>query len=84
MKITAQLTSAMPAGVTLKLALTPIAGATGVPAVTLSVAAQAVLDNITNNNNLSSTVTYSLSATAAAGVVSSQNRTVLFTLAAFP
>ncbi|HEY5060148.1 MAG TPA: hypothetical protein VII52_01370, partial [Gemmatimonadaceae bacterium] len=53
MKITAQLTSAMPAGVTLKLALTPIAGATGVPAVTLSVAAQAVLDNITNNTNKS-------------------------------
>jgi hypothetical protein len=84
MKITAQLTSAMPAGVTLKIALTPIAGATGVGTVPLTVAAQAVLNNITNNNPLSSTITYSLSATAAAGVVTSQVRTVLFTLSAFP
>jgi hypothetical protein len=84
MQITAQLTSAMPAGVTLNIALTPVTGATGVGTVPLSVAGQAVLDNITNNANESSTITYSISATAAAGVVTSQVRTVLFTLAAFP
>jgi hypothetical protein len=83
-KITAQLSGNMPAGVTLTINLTAIAGAVAVGTVTLNNTAQTVLNNITNTTNQTGAITYTLSATAAAGVMTSATRTVTFTLVAYP
>lgn len=83
-KIIAQLNMNMPAGLTLRVNLSPVGGSSSAETVTLTTVPQAVVNNITNNSNLSNTITYSLSATTAAGVVPGQNRSVTFTLTAFP
>lgn len=81
--VTAQLSAAMPAGVTLtiNLAVSGVAVSAGV--VTLTTAPVNVVTNIRGKISAKS-ITYSLSATTAAGVVSSQTRRVTLTAVAAP
>jgi hypothetical protein len=80
--VTASINSPMPAGVTLTITLAASKG-TSAGAVTLSTVAQNVVTTITNRMS-SQTITYNLSATAAAGVVSSQTRRVTLTQISTP
>ena len=82
-KVTAQLSAAMPAGVTLKVQLAAPGNATSLGLVALSTVAQDVVTGVNNNLNTRS-ITYELSATLAAGVVARQSRTVTLTLIATP
>lgn len=75
--ITAHLNSAMPAGVTLTITLAANRGSSA-GAVTLSTVAQNVVTGITARE-FGQVITYNLSATAAAGVVPLQTRTVTLT-----
>ncbi len=80
-KITAQLSSALPAGATITITLAAQSGATSMGEVTLSTTAQDVVRNIpilSTADNLA--VTYRLSATSAAGVIASSSRTVTLTI----
>jgi hypothetical protein len=82
-QLVASINSAMPAGVTMTISVDAPPGATSVGPVTLTTTPQTVVTNITNKNfssNLS--ITYTLSATSAAGVVASSTKTV--TLAVTP
>jgi hypothetical protein len=79
-KVTASLNSIMPPGVTLTVTITAPTGATALGPVTLDATTRDVVSNIINKTAETKTITYSLSATAAAGVVTSQSRTVTFTL----
>jgi hypothetical protein len=83
-KITAAINSAMPAGTTLQLGLTAVTGSVGVAPVTLSTTAQTVLTNITTTVNRTGAITYTFTATSAAGVITSSTRIVTFTLVAYP
>jgi hypothetical protein len=82
-EITAEINTAMPAGVTLTVDLAAPSGATSVGPVALGIAAHPVVTNI-STAFASSTITYQLSATPAAGVVPAQSRTVTFTIVATP
>ena len=79
-KVTAQLDSDMPAGLTLSVDLGAPTGATSAGATALSSASVDVVTGISKLAEGSLSVGYSLSATAAAGVVSSTSRTVTFTI----
>jgi hypothetical protein len=83
-KITAQLASALPAGVSLIATMTAPAGATSVGPVTLSTTAQDMVTGFGRNLNYTGTITYQLVATASAGVVSTQTRNVTLTILRFP
>jgi hypothetical protein len=85
-KVTGQLNAAMPAGVTLTVTLAAPTGgaATSNGAVALDATARDLVGNITNTTNQTLAMTYNLSATAAAGVIANQNRTVTFTILAWP
>jgi hypothetical protein len=83
--ITAQLTAPLPAGTTLSIALGSTGGgAVSAGTVQLTTSATPVVTNLPNAKvtNASSTITYSFSATSAAGVVAL--RTVNVTLALAP
>ena len=80
--ITASLNSPMPAGVTLKMTLAASKG-TSAGAVALSTVAQNVVTLITRKMS-GQVITYNLSATAAAGVVPLQTRTVTLTQISTP
>jgi hypothetical protein len=82
-KITAQINSPMPTGVTLKVQLEAPAGAESKGAVALSTTARDVVTGIDFAITTRS-ITYELSATVAAGVVPRQSRTVTLTLTAAP
>ena len=79
-KITASINSAMPAGLTLSVDLTPPAGASSAGAQSLSTTAIDVVTGITKSAQGALSVNYSLAATPAAGVVSSTTRTVTYTI----
>ena len=81
-KITAQIDSDTPAGVTLSVSLAAPAGATSAGAVLLGTTAQDVVTGIGTVNASGLNATYTLSATAAAGVVPSTSRTVTYTITA--
>lgn len=81
-KVTAELGSAMPAGVTLSVSLAAPAGATSAGAVSLDTNAQDVVTGVSTVSASGLNVTYTLSATAAAGVVPSGTRTVTYTITA--
>jgi hypothetical protein len=83
-RITGQLLSALPAGLSLVATMTGPAGAIPSGAVTLSTTAQDLVTNIPRNTNFTGTITYQLVATAAAGVVSSQTSNVQLTISRFP
>jgi hypothetical protein len=80
--ITAHINAAMPAGVTLTATLAASKG-TSAGAITLSTVAQNMVTTITKKMS-SQAITYKLSATAAAGVVPLQTRTVTLTLISTP
>jgi hypothetical protein len=81
-KVTAALDLAMPAGLTLGLTLGAPSGATPIADVALGTVAADVVTGITKLNESGKTITYTLSATAAAGVVASADRTVTYTVVA--
>ena len=83
-KITARLNSAMPPGVSLTVTLTAPTGATSLGPVTLDATTRDLVSNIINKTAEVEQITYVLSATAAAGVVAPQSRTVTFTLTQTP
>lgn len=81
-KITAQLDSNMPSGVTLAVTLAAPTGGTSAGAVSLSTTAQDVVTGVSNVNQSGLSIGYTLSATVAAGVVPAGNRTVTYTITA--
>ena len=85
LKIVASLSSVMPPGMTLTVALVaPSLPATSNGAVALDATQRQVVGDITNSISQTNTITYTLSATVAAGVVTSQSRIVTFTLLSWP
>lgn len=83
-KITAQINTNMPAGVTLTVLLVAPSGATNAGRVALDNIARDVVSNITNALPQARTIEYQLSATVSAGVIPSSTRTVTFTLLNYP
>jgi hypothetical protein len=81
-KVTAAIEEAMPAGVTLQVQLAAPAGASSAGSVALGTVASDVVTGITKLDETGKTITYTLSATAAAGVVASASRTVTYTVVA--
>jgi opacity protein-like surface antigen len=81
-KITAEIDSDTPSGLTLSVNLAAPSGATSAGAVQLSTTAQDVVTGISTVNASGLNVTYTLQATSAAGVVPSTSRTVTYTITA--
>jgi hypothetical protein len=81
--ITARINAPMPAGVTLTITLAPGKTGSSSGAVALSTSAQYVETGITRKVT-GATITYELSATAAAGVVPVQTRVVTLTAITVP
>ena len=79
-KITASIGSAMPTGVTLAVTLAAPTGGTSAGAQALTTTAVDLVTGLTKVAEGALGVTYSLSATAAAGVVASTSRTVTYTI----
>ena len=79
-KITASLSSAMPAGLTLSANLGAPAGASSNGLTALTTSAVDLVTGITKLAEGTLGVTYQLDATVAAGVVASQTRTVTYTI----
>ena len=79
-KVTASIGSNMPAGLTLAVNLSAPSGGSSAGAQALSTTAVDVVTGITKLAQGSLGATYSLAATAAAGVVSSSSRTVTYTI----
>jgi hypothetical protein len=79
-KITGAIDSAMPANTTLQVNLTAPTGGSSAGAVTLTTSAADLVTAISQLAESGLTVTYTLSATVAAGVVASDTRTVTLTL----
>jgi hypothetical protein len=80
-KITGAVDVNMPANVTLKANLTAPTGGTSAGATTLTTVAADLVTGITQKAETAKTITYTLSATVAAGVVASDTRTVTLTVA---
>lgn len=83
-KVTAQLNAAMPNGVTLTASFAAPPGATSLGPVALGLTALDVVTGIPRNTNSTRSITYQLSATAAAGVIPLSSRTVTLTIVRFP
>jgi hypothetical protein len=81
-KITAELDADMPAGLTLSIELAAPGGAASTGAQVLSTTAVDLVTGVSLLNAAGLGIDYTLSATSAAGVVSSSSRTVTFTVAA--
>ena len=81
-KVTAQIDSNMPSGVTLSVTLAAPTGGTSAGAVNLSTVAQDVVTGVSNVNQSGLSIGYELSATVAAGVVPAGNKTVTYTITA--
>ena len=84
MKITGYADTPLPAGVTLTISLVAPSGAVSLGTVTLTTSAQDLVRYIPAGTYTSLTVTYTLSATVSAGVVSSNSNHVVLTLADDP
>lgn len=82
--ITAQLNTNMPTGSTMAITLAAPAGATSLGAVALDVTARNVVTGIGRNENSTQNITYTFTATAAAGVIPLSSRTVTLTVIRFP
>ena len=83
-KIVAAIDANMPSGLTLQVALQAPAGATSAGTVSLSTVAADVVNNVGTVNVSGRSITYTLSATTAAGTVGSQSRTVTLTIVLGP
>ena len=81
-KVTASIDSDMPAGATLSVALAAPTGGTTAGAVVLSSTAADVVSGISTLSESGLSVTYTLEATAAAGVLPASTRTVTYTIVA--
>lgn len=81
-KITVAIDQAMPSGVTLTMNMAAPTGGTSAGAITLSATEQNAVSEITTLNESGLAITYTLSATAAAGVVAASTRTVTLTIGA--
>ncbi|HEY0035836.1 MAG TPA: hypothetical protein VGB66_04065 [Longimicrobium sp.] len=81
-KVTASIDEAMPAGVTLSVALAAPTGASSAGTVALGTSAADVVTGITTLSESGLAVTYTLQASAAAGVVPEGQRTVTYTVVA--
>jgi hypothetical protein len=79
-KITGSIPTAMPTGLTLSANLTAPAGASSAGATSLGTSAVDLVTGITKVAAGSLNLTYTLSATTAAGVVTSQTRLVTYTI----
>ena len=79
-KITASINSAMPAGLTLSVALVAPAGGSSAGTQALGTSDVDVVTGITKLAQGGISLTYTLDATAAAGVISSTTRTVTYTI----
>ena len=79
-KITGAIDSAMPADVTLRVNLAAPTGGSSAGATALSTTAADLVTGVTKVAEGSKTITYTLSATVAAGVVASATRTVTLTM----
>jgi hypothetical protein len=79
-KVTAQINAAMPANVSLSLTIAPPPGATSLGAVPLTTTARDIVTAIPTGVNTNVSMTYALSASVDAGVVSSASRSVTLTL----
>ena len=82
--ITAQLNANMPTGSTMAVTLAAPPGATSLGAVALDVTARNVITGVGRNANSTQSITYTFTATAAAGVVPLSSRTVTLTVIRFP
>jgi len=82
MKLTASINSAMPAGLTLTANLTAPTGGSSAGATSLGTVAADVVTGISQKAESGLNVTYELTAALSAGVVSSQSRTVTYTITA--
>src|SRR5687768_17329349 len=82
--ITAQINANMPAGSTMAITLAAPPGATSLGAVALDVTARNTVTGIGRNVNSTQNITYTFTATAAAGVVPLSSRTVTLTVVRFP
>jgi len=84
-KVTAQLNAEMPAGTTLTATFAaPAIGGTSTGAVALDMTARDMVTGIPKKANNTQGITYTFSATAAAGVVPFTSRTVTLTILVFP
>jgi hypothetical protein len=84
-KITAQLDLAMPTNTTLTMTLAAPAGATSQGPVVMTTTATDMVVNLSSiNPSQTRAITYAFSATVAAGVLTSQSRTITFTLVNYP
>jgi len=83
-KIVAQLNANMPANVTLGVRVTGAASGTSLGTVNLGLAARDVVLATTPGFYTNVNITYTLTATVAAGVVPATTRTVTFTLLDYP
>jgi hypothetical protein len=79
-KITASINSAMPSGLTLSVALGAPAGAASAGAQALGTSAVDLVTGITKLDQAAMSVSYTLAATSAAGVVAPTSRTVTYTI----
>lgn len=82
--VTAAIDSPMPAGVTLTVTLAAAGTASSSGPVALTTTANSVVTGITKKETGQLPITYTLSATPAAGVVPLQTRTVTFTVISTP
>ena len=83
--ITGQINSNMPTGVTLTVTLAaPGQGSVSLGAVALDVTGRNLVTGIKKNMTATQSITYQLTATAAAGVVPLSSRTVTLTIIQFP
>lgn len=83
-KITARLSAPMPVGVTLTASLAAPAGATSLGPVALDATARDVVLDIPRRTTATHAITYTLSATVAAGVIPNSSRTVTLTIVQQP
>ena|SRR5688572_10900116 len=83
-KITALLSAPMPVGLTLTGSFAAPAGATSLGPVALDATARDVVLNIPRRTTATHDITYTLSATVAAGVIPNSSRTVTLTIVQQP
>ena len=82
--ITAQLNANMPTGSTMAITLAAPPGGTSLGAVAMDVTARNVVTGFGRNLNSTQNISYTFTATAAAGVVPLSSRTVTLTVIRFP
>ena len=83
-KISARLDAPMPLGTTLTIQMVASPGATSLGAVSLDATLRDLVINIDREPGTTYGITYVFTATVAAGVISTQTRTVTFTESAYP